>query len=52
MLQQVDPDCVFFPARLRGHVHNFVGQNVFFLKLGETVDGRKSLKGGALFSGP
>jgi hypothetical protein len=37
--QQVDPDCVFFPARLRGHVHSYVGQNVFFLKLGRVLLG-------------
>ena len=36
---QVDPDCVFFPARLRGHVHSYVGQNVFFLKLGRVLLG-------------
>ena len=34
---QVDPDCVFFPARLRGHVHTYVGQNVFFLTLGREI---------------
>ena len=28
---EVDPDCVFFPSRLRGHVAKYVGQNVFFL---------------------
>ena len=36
-IAKVDPDCVFFPARLRGHVHNFVGQNVFFLNCGKYV---------------
>ncbi|CAK9063262.1 unnamed protein product [Durusdinium trenchii] len=36
-IAKVDPDCVFFPARLRGHVHNYVGQNVFFLNCGKYV---------------
>eukprot|EP00438_Fugacium_kawagutii_P000053 Skav215899 [mRNA] locus=scaffold1542:69726:70994:- [translate_table: standard] len=34
---KVDPDCVFFPARLRGHVHAYVGQNVFFLNCAKYV---------------
>lgn len=36
-IAKVDPDCVFFPARLRGHVHSYVGQNVFFLNCGKYV---------------
>lgn len=36
-IAKVDPDCVFFPARLRGHVHTYVGQNVFFLNCGKYV---------------
>jgi len=36
-IAKVDPDCVFFPARLRGHVHNYVGQEVFFLNCGKYI---------------
>ncbi|CAE7684220.1 unnamed protein product [Symbiodinium pilosum] len=36
-IAKVDPDCVFFPSRLRGHVANYVGQNAFFLNCGKYI---------------
>mmetsp|Transcript_132859 Transcript_132859/g.187673 ORF Transcript_132859/g.187673 Transcript_132859/m.187673 type:complete len:428 (-) Transcript_132859:50-1333(-) len=36
-IAKVDPDCVFFPSRLRGHVAKYVGQNVFFLNCGKYI---------------
>ncbi|CAE7245759.1 unnamed protein product [Symbiodinium natans] len=36
-IAKVDPDCVFFPSRLRGHVANYVNQNVFFLNCGKYI---------------
>lgn len=38
---KVDPDCVFFPDRLREHTLAYKGQNVFFLNCG--------MNGGKLF---
>ncbi|CAJ1396695.1 unnamed protein product [Effrenium voratum] len=36
-IAKVDPDCVFFPARLRGHAAPYTGQNVFFLNCGKYI---------------